>query len=450
MILAPGPPWRTRLAYALGTRDKLRFLLDCAARYGDVVDLTTRYPTYLLNNADDIKYVLETNHPNYTKTRQLTGARGKRLSGEGLMTSSGEAALQQRRVLQPVLSRPIVAGFTDTIVESTRAITAQWDTGLELDIAATMLRLTRHIICKMLLGVDLLHTDQALAEALTTRRQYIQQFFKLPFPLLEYLPTRTTRAYHQAITSIDRTIYGMIHTRRESSVLPQDLLSMLMQVHYKDGTAMTDRQIRDEALTIASTGYETIANALTWTWYLLAQYPSVEKRLADELRTVLNGRAPQADDVPKLRYTEMIFAESMRLYPPTWLFVRVPQQEDVLPSGVTIPASATLLLCPYVTHRNPRYFPNPERFDPERFSDAAKESRPRLAYFPFAGGPRVCLGQGLAMAEGVLILACIAQQATLDLVPQQTIVPAPQLTLYPKHGIRMNVKLHSSLLGGKG
>jgi cytochrome P450 len=203
---------------------------------------------------------------------------------------------------------------------------------------------------------------------------------------------------------------------------------------------MTDQQVRDEAVTLFITGYETIGEALTWTSYLLSQHQAIEAKFFAEVDEVLGGRVPSAGDLPRLGYSGMVLAESMRLYPPTWIFIRMTLQEDKLPSGATISAGSKLYLCPYVMHRHPRYFPDPNRFDPERFTETAKKERPQFAYFPFGGGARVCIGEHFAKMEGTLVLASIAQRFRLSLVPGQTIVPEPKMTLRPKHGLMMRIQ----------
>jgi cytochrome P450 len=239
---------------------------------------------------------------------------------------------------------------------------------------------------------------------------------------------------------INRTIDQAVHDRRGNAVIPNDLLSLLIHATYDDGTGMTDKQVGDEARTLLVTGYETIGEALAWTWYLLARHQEVEAKFLAEVDEVLEGRPPRVEDVQKLCYTGMVLAESMRLYPPTWIFIRMARQEDTLPSGVSIPAGSKLYLCQYVMHRNPHYWPNPEHFDPERFSEAAKKERPQFAYFPFGGGARVCIGESFAKMEGALVLASIAQRFKLTLAPGQTVVPEPKMTLRPRNGIRMRVE----------
>lgn len=367
--------------------DKLGFLQRCVNGYGDVVRLKIGTLTFLLNRPEDIKHVLETNHQNYDKTPRLTSKRGKELSGEGLLTSaSGAPHLRQRQLLQPTFHRAVIMSFADAMVSSTEQMLAGWRQGAELDVATEMMSLVQQIMGKILFGLDFLGEARELGEAIRLRRRYMQYMFGSLFPFPEHLPNRINRDYRQAIKRIDEAIYEMIRARRDPSVPHHDMLSMLIRAQYKDGTVMNDKQVRDEALTISITGYETLGEALAWTWYLLSEHPEIESKLWAELQEALGGRPPGVEDLPKLRYTEMVLAESMRLYPPTWIFIRIARQTDVLPSGATIPAGSKLFLCPYVMHRDQRYFPDPDRFDPQRFSDVAQKSRPKFAYFPFGGG----------------------------------------------------------------
>lgn len=420
--------------------DKLGFLTQCAASGEPVIKLQIGQPTYLLNDPEDIRHVLEVNSENYTKSLRMISKRGKRLSGEGLLTSYGPAHLQQRRLLKPVFMRKTIAIFADEIVRGSQEMLAHWTDGAELDIAEAMMRLVHRNIGRLLFSADFWHQDRSLGEAVLVRRRYIQYLFNALVPFSEYLPNSINREYRQAIRLIDEAIAEKIHARRQAPEQYQDLLSLLVQARYKDGTEMTDRQVRDEALTISVTGYETIGEALTWTWYLLAQHPEAAAKVWDELERVLEARSPTVEEIPQLCYTKMVLDESMRLYPPTWIYIRMARQPDILPSGVTVPAGTKLYLCPFVMHRNPHYFPNPTQFDPERFSEVAKQSRPKFAYFPFGGGPRICIGQALAEMEGLLTIATVAQQFRLSLMPNQTILPEPGITLRPKYGLWM--KLH--------
>ncbi|MEO6202010.1 MAG: cytochrome P450 [Nitrospirales bacterium] len=419
--------------------DRLRFLSGCAAEYGDVVKLKIGELTFLLNNPEDIKYVLVTHSDNFDKGPRLTSSRGKRLSGEGLLTSLGSTHLRQRKMMQPVFYRTSIKAFAETITHGVEKRLARWKSGTELDIGDEMLALAQHNIIKTVFGPDFEDVSGELARAITIRKKYVEHVHFSLLPFSEYLPPKLRREYQQARERIDATITREIDKRRAAPEPSHDMLSLLMHAKYDDGTGMTDKQIRDEFLTLFSAGYETIGEALTWTWYLLSQHPVVEGRFLDELREVLRGRVPDSDDVSKLPYTAMILAESMRLYPPTWIFIRMARQEAVLPSGFTIPKGSKLYLCQYVMHRNARYWPNPECFDPERFAEPAKKARPQFAYFPFGGGNRVCIGEAFAKMECILALASIAQRFALTLVPGQTVVPKPHMTLRPRNGIMMRI-----------
>ena len=418
--------------------DKLGFLSRCAATYGDVIKLTIGEPTFLLNNPEDIKHILVVNPDNYVKSPRMTSPRGKQLSGAGLLTSVGAAHLRQRRMMQPVFYRKTVESFSKTITEGIGEMLARWTDGMELNLGHEMMGLVQRNIVKTVLGSDADREMPELLDAITIRRLYMEHVFFSPFP--EWMPSRIGWRYRMAMRRIDGVVYRAIHARRTHPTDNEDLLSLLLRAKYDDGTGMTDQQVRDEAVTLVITGYETIGEALTWTSYLLSQHPDVEAKFFAEVDEVLGGLVPSADDLPRLGYSGMVLAESMRLFPPTWIFVRIAQQDDKLPSGATIPAGSKIYLCPYVMQRNPRYFHDPERFDPERFSESAKKSRPQFSYFPFGGGARVCIGEHFAKMEGVLVLASIAQRFRLSLVPGQTIVPEPKMTLRPKARIHMRVK----------
>ena len=418
--------------------DKLGFLSRCAATYGDVIKLRIGEPTFLLNNPDDIKHVLVLNPDNYGKSLRMTSVRGKKLSGAGLLTSVGPEHLRQRRMMQPVFYRKTMESFSRIITEGVGEMLARWAEGMELDLGCEMMGLVQRNIVKTLLGAHADDDMPALLDAITIRRLYMEHVFFSPFP--EWVPSRIGWRYRQAMQCIDTIVTRAIRTRRAHPTDARDLLSLLLRAKYDDGTAMTDQQVRDEVVTLFVSGYETVGEALTWTSYILSQHPTIEAKFFAEVDEVLGSRTPSADDLPRLGYCGMVLAESMRLYPPTWLFVRMAQEVDTLPSGVTIPAGSKIYLCQYVMHRHPRYFPDPERFDPERFTDTAKKERPQFAYFPFGGGARVCIGEHFAKMEATLVLASIAQRFKLSLVQGQTIVPEPKMTLRPKYGIRMRVQ----------
>jgi cytochrome P450 len=270
----------------------------------------------------------------------------------------------------------------------------------------------------------------------------------LPFSeYMEKLPLPYVRRFDKARARLDATIYGLIRERRKSGEDAGDLLSMLLlaqdEEKDRDGGRMTDEQVRDEALTLFLAGHETTANALTWTWYLLSQNPECEQRLHEELDAVLGGRAATAADFTALRYSEMVFAEAMRLYPPAWAIGRMSKEACEL-GGVKIAAQSICLASPYVMHRDPRWFPEPERFDPERWTPEARDARPKFSYFPFGGGARVCIGERFAWMEGVLVLATIAQRWKLLLARGQKVDVLPLITLRTKYGMRMVVEKRPS------
>jgi cytochrome P450 len=418
-------------------RDPIKFVTNLIKQYGDLVYFKLGpQPVFLLNNPDHIRDVLVTHNKSFMKGEGLQ--RAKRLLGEGLLTSEGEFHLRQRRMAQPAFHRQRIAGYGATMVEYAVRACEEWRAGETRDIAREMMRLTLAITGKTLFDADVESEADEIGEALTMT---FKQFNRLTLPfsqLLERLPLPATRRFQKARARLDSTIYRIIDERRASGEDRGDLLSMLIAARdvEGDGSGMTDEQLRDEAMTIFLAGHETTANALTWTWYLLSQHPEVEARFHAEVDEVLQGELPTAEDFPRLPYTEMIFAEAMRLYPPAWIIGRralVDYQID----GYAVPARSILLMSQYVTHHDPRYYPDPFRFDPERWTAAAREARPKFSYYPFGGGPRLCIGENFAWMEGSLVLATIAQRYKMRLAPGAVVENQPLVTLRPKHGMKM-------------
>ncbi|HEX4592635.1 MAG TPA: cytochrome P450, partial [Bryobacteraceae bacterium] len=307
-----------------------------------------------------------------------------------------------------------------------------------VDVSNEMMRLTLAVVGKTLFSAEIEEEASEIGEALTA---VLKMFRMLMMPFSEYfekLPLPSVRRFDKARLRLDQTIYGLIHDRRRSGEDTGDLLSMLLLAHDEEAEAngMTDQQVRDEALTLFLAGHETTANALTWTWYLLSQNPECERRLHAEIDRVLGGRVPGMSDLQELRYTEMVFAEAMRLYPPAWAIGRMSKAPFEL-GGVPIAAKSICIVSPYVIQRDPRWFPDPERFDPERWTPEARDARPKFSYFPFGGGARVCIGERFAWMEGVLMIAVIAQKWKLRLAPDQRVEPLPLITLRTKYGMRM-------------
>jgi cytochrome P450 len=302
-----------------------------------------------------------------------------------------------------------------------------------------MMRLTLDIVAKTLFDADVDAEAAEIGRAMTTAFESFN-YAMIPFTeYLDHVPIPPVRRFNSARDRLDKTIYRLIAERRASGEDRGDLLSMLLlaQDTEGDGTGMSDTQLRDEALTIFLAGHETTANALTWTWYLLSQHPDVEERFHREIDS-LNGAAPTIDDLARLPYTRMVLAESMRLYPPAWAIGRralAPFQMREF----NVPAGTVVLMSQYVMHRDPRYFPDPERFDPERWTPEAQAARPKFSYFPFGGGARVCIGEQFAWMEGILLLATIAQQWRMRLVEDQVVDVQPLITLRPRYGMRMSI-----------
>jgi len=417
--------------------DPLAFLTKAAREHGDLVYFrVARQHMYLVNHPDYVREILVANQGNFIKSRALQ--RAKILLGEGLLTSEGQHHLRQRRLVQPAFHRERLAAYAAAMSEGAMRWREGWRAGSELDIATEMPHLTLSIVAKTLFNADLRSEASEIGDAMTT---VLQMFRLLLMPFSEYmekLPLPYVRRFDKARARLDATIYGLIRERRKSGQDTGDLLSMLLLAQDEDDR-MSDQQVRDEALTLFLAGHETTANALTWTWYLLSQHPEVERRLHSEIDSVLEGRAPELSDVPQLRYTEMVLSEALRMYPPAWAIGRMATGPFEL-GGVQIPAKSICILSPYLVQRDVRWFPDPQRFDPERWTPEARDSRPKFSYFPFGGGARVCIGERFAWMEGVIVMAAIAQKWKLRLAPGQRVEPLPLITLRVKNGLRMIVE----------
>jgi len=393
---------------------------------------------FLANHPDYIREVLVTQNSNYVKGRALQ--RAKRLLGQGLLTSEGDLHRRQRLLVQPAFHLQRIASYGQVMVEHAARASSRWKNGDTFDMGHEMTRLTLGIVAKTLFDAEVESEADEIGEAMTC----IMEMFNLlmyPFAeLIEKLPLPQVRRYERMRARLDATIYRIIDERRRSGEDRGDLLSILLLAQdEEDGRGgMSDTQVRDEALTLFLAGHETTANTLTWTWYLLSQHPEVEQKLHKELDGILQGRLPAFEDVPRLAYTEMVVSESIRLYPPAWAIGRRSLVDQKI-GNYAVPADAIVLLSPFVTHRDARFFPDPTRFDPERWTPEAKDSRSQYCYFPFGGGPRRCIGEGFAWAEAILVLATLASQWRARLVAGQRIEPKALITLRPKHEIRMTV-----------
>jgi cytochrome P450 len=408
-----------------------------ARRYGDVTKFRFGlYDEYLLAHPDHVHRVLVSEHESFTKGRALTEA--KRILGEGLLTSEGELHRRQRQLIQPVLAHRRIGAYGETMVAAAERAAARWGDRQELDVHAEMSRLTLSIVARTLFDADVEGQAAEIGVALTDSIETLNRFM-LPFSgLLERFPNPTARRLRRARTRLDETIYGLIAERRAGQSGNGDLLSLLLEAgdEADPPARMSDEQVRDEAMTIFLAGHETTAVALTWAWYLLARNPTVEARLHEELERELGGRSPAVADLGRLEYCERMLAEAIRLFPPAWVIGRR-ARVDVEVGGYRIPAGSIVILSPFVTHRDARWYPDPLRFDPDRFAAEARAGRPRYAYFPFGGGPRVCIGEGFAWMEARLLLATLAQRVRFLRTTGDDVRLQPRVTLRPRGGLPM-------------
>ena len=416
----------------------LAFLASLARDYGDASRFRVGpQPVFFFAHPDHVREVLVTKNASFIKGLALQ--RTKVVLGEGLLTSEGELHKRQRRLAQPAFHRERIQRYGEVMVEKASRARERWRDGEELDVAHEMMRLTLAVVAQTLFDADVDDEADEIGAALTD--------IMLMFPLLVH-PLGTTllrfpflpqvRRFRRSLGRLDRTIYAIIEERRRANVDRGDLLSMLILATdvEGDGGGMSDAQLRDETMTLFLAGHETTANALAWTLYQLAREPEVERELHRELDTVLGGRLPTPADFPRLPYTEMVLAESMRLYPPAWGIGRY-AVEEVQIGDWTVPQKGLVLVSQWVTHRDARFWPDPLRFDPLRFTPEAKASRPKLAYFPFGAGPRICIGESFAWMEGVLLLATLAQRWRF--VRGNDVEPQALITLRPKARMGMTV-----------
>jgi cytochrome P450 len=438
---APPGPKVSRLAsltYSF-SRDPLNFLTTVARTYGDIASYRMGGELiFFVNHPHYIRDIIVTHNRNFTKSRGLE--RTKRLLGNGLLTSEDTLHLRQRRLMQPAFHRERIAAYGDTMAAYAERMRRSWSSGATLDIAQEMMRLTLSIAGKTLFDVDVEQQAAAVGRALT---DVMDSFWLTMMPFadwIERLPVGRMRRARRAREQLDAMIYGMIADRRSSRRDRGDLLSMLLVAQDEDdGRTMTDQQIRDEAMTIFLAGHETTANALTWTWYLLSQSPDAETKLRAEIDGVLRGRLPSVSDIASLPFVDRVVTEAMRLYPPAWLIGRRAVDAYSI-GGYVAPPRTIFLMSQWVMHRDSRFFADPDRFNPDRWTPELKAELPKFAYFPFGAGPRQCIGESFAWMELVLVIATIAQQWKLRLVPGHPVVPQPLVTLRTKHGMRMTVE----------
>lgn len=409
-----------------------------AEEYGDVAHYKLAWNHIVfLNHPDYIREVLVVQNDNFVKER--TVQRTKMLLGEGMITSEGAAHRVQRQVAQPAFHRQRIPEYASAIVREGVRMRESWRDGECRDIAVDMMRLTLNVIAQTLFATDLADEVNELAAAINQIMGLYNFLVMLPAAeWLVHVRPPGLAAFVRARKRIDSVVFRMIDAHRRGQNEASGSLLDLMLAASTDRSPASEQSLRDQVITIFLAGYETVANALSWTWYLLSQNPECARRFHEEIDGQLRGRAPTFDDVPRLRYVEMVLAESLRLYPPAWAMGRRARGDFQL-GEFLLPARTTVLISQFVTHRDPRYFPDPERFDPERFTPEAKSRRAKFSYFPFGAGARQCIGESFAWMEGVLLLATIAQKWRLAMVPGHPVEPEALITLRPKFGMRMLV-----------
>ena len=448
--------------------DPIKTLSTISQKYGDIsyFKLGLKQHVYLLNNPDYIEKVLIYDHRNFKKGKRLQVA--KNLLGEGLVTSEGDFHNHQRRLIQPIFHPRQIMSYANIMTDYAIRFRDRWKNEDIVDVSQEMMELTLGVICKSVLNYDVESEAKQVGKALTTTRNYSRRLQSPIGHVLDKIPILPApKGAREAIKELDSMVYGLISDRRinqqegSDNKRLDDLLSRLLEAQDSNladpasldsaqsssNSKMSDKQVRDEVMTMFIAGHETTSNALTWTFYLLSQYPDVEKKLHYEIDSVLgtideNGhdgsKIPTTEDIPKLQYTENVLRESMRLYPPVWTMGRY-VENDYHVGEYTIPAGSSILMSQYVMHHDPRYYEEPEQFNPDRWTAKFKTDLPRFSYFPFGGGIRACVGEPFAWMEGILIIATIAQKWTMHLVPGQRIKLDPAITLRPKYGMKMKL-----------
>lgn len=414
--------------------DRLAFFTRCAREFGDVASVRLgNRRIWVVSDPHLIENVLAHQSRHYHKHFALR--LNSLVLGNGLLTSEGDFWLRQRRLMQPVFQKSRIAAYAPVMVERTLHVLESWRPGDRRDIHHEMMRLTLDIAALTLFGAS----AEEGAEDVAAAMEVLQDSFKHRFARLVILPLWLPLPSHlrlrRVVRRLDAILYGFIRKRKEKPGTRDDLLSRLLAARDEvDGRGMSDRQLRDEAMTLFLAGHETTALALSWTWWLLARHPEAAQRLAGEVDEVLQGRLPTAEDCPRLRYAEGVILESMRLYPPAYVVGREAMEEVPLGPYV-VPRGHTVLMSQWAVQRDPRWFPEPEEFRPERWGEEAIHALPRFAYFPFGGGPRVCIGNTFAMMEMVLVLALLAQRFRFTLQPGAQVLVEPTFTLRPDPGV---------------
>jgi cytochrome P450 len=437
----PGPRGISFLWRLLRAPDGwLDFLTECRRQYGNVVYFRfLAVPACLINDAAGIEHVLVTDHQNFTKSMDYRAL--SRVLGQGLLTSEGDFWKRQRRLVQPAFFRDRILSYGGLMTSYTARLMETWQSGEVRDVHHDMMRVTLEIAARSLFNVAIEGDAGTIGKALNVVLDEMPKLAGFAF-LPDWVPVPGLGAFRRALADLDNVVYGIIRDRRASGARPGDLLDMLLDARDENGAGMSDPQLRDEVMTLLLAGHETTANTLAWTLYLLAQNRVEQSRLEAEVRTVLDGRMAEAAGLQQLPYTQMVLMEAQRLYPPAWAIGRKALR-DFEVSGYRVRAGTNIVISQWVLHRDPRLYPDPERFDPERWREevgGGRRSLPKFAYLPFGAGPRVCVGASLALTESALVLATLMQRFRFSLASAEPVKAFPSVTLRPKDGLRLRVE----------
>ncbi len=429
-------------------RDQLGFVTQTALSFGDVVGYDfAGWPSVLLNDFDDIEHVLVKDHRNFIKNRMIW-RHVTALFGQGILTAEGEHWQKDRRLAAPAFAGQQLLGYGPDMVGLTNRMLDGWKDGEIRDIHHEMMALTLRIAAKTLMDFEVEQDIADMDHAVNDLIEEMASRFKRPFVIPDWVPLPGHIRYRRAISTGERVIARMIAERRANGYTDRtDFLSRLMAARDEDGSGMPDRQLRDETLTLLLAGHETTALALSWSFFLLGQHPDIGIRMAEEIAEIVGDRGVTVDDLPKLKFTESVILESMRLYPPAWIIGRELVGAFEI-KGYKFGPGTTIFIAPWVLHRDPRHFEEPEAFRPDRWMGGLARSLPRYAYMPFGGGPRICIGQRFAMIEAVLLLATIAQRFSFTWQRDRPVTPFPSITLRPKGGVwvRLNERAAANTL----
>ena len=440
---APGLRQLLPLPYghaAQARRDPLGFLTDGARRFGPVFrHQIGPFVFVLVSHPDGVKHVLQDNYRNYPRSWMYR--RTRPVAGDGLVATEGEVWRRQRRMVQPAFTHQRIAALAAPMTELAARMLDRWEvhagTGRPFDVAAEMVSLTLDIVGRTLLGVDLTHDVSIMRTCVTDALAWVEYRMSHLLSLPPWAPTVRNLRFRRTMRTFDSIVYRFMAERRARGAGGDDLLSLMLNVRdVETGDAMTDLEVRDQVMTFIGAGHETTAVALAWAWYLLARHPEVEQRVRREIDETLGGRAPTFDDLPRLPVTKTVIEETLRMYPPVYAVARDVLADDVI-AGCRIPRGTTVILSPYITHHRAEHWPDPEKFDPDRFTPQRSAGRPRFAWFPFLGGPHQCIGNDFAMMEATLIVAMVMQRYRLTLPPGTTVNFKPLVSLRPDGGVPM-------------